>query len=93
MCVCWVIAGGSPGVTGERVLLVTGEPPALPEGTWRYWPVSRRIEIPASKLTFAELGRARLDAVRRQVEWELRRESAFGGIAVHHAASLAEMLP
>ncbi len=98
----WVIAGGESGVDAqphaggalaERVLLVTGELPALPSGTWRHWPVSRRIEIPASMLTFADLGRARLDAVRRQVAWELRGESAFGGIAVHHAASLAELRP
>ncbi|MCP4658171.1 MAG: hypothetical protein GY856_22395, partial [bacterium] len=62
-------------------------------GDLRFWAVSGRLEIPAAKLSFAELGSGRLITAMRQVEYELRTSSSFAGFALHHYASLRELGP
>ncbi len=56
-----------------------------------WWPVKRRIPVPASKLTFADLGVDRLYTVMDQALQELATYPAFTGYAIHHAGSLADL--
>lgn len=79
--------------TAATVYLVGPEPLAgrlrVEEGaTVLSWPVTGRVPIPASKLTFAELGGGALAAVLRQVGHELRGRPSFAGFALHHYESL-----
>ena len=66
---------------------------AQPElrGDLRFWVVSGRAEIPATKLTFAQLGSGALSAAMRQVVHELRASPSFAGFALHHYTSLQQL--
>jgi hypothetical protein len=57
-----------------------------PQQVW-WWPVSARVEVPARKITFADLGPELLDDVMRATAEEFRRYESFVGFAVHHAQS------
>lgn len=52
-----------------------------------WWPVSRRVEVPAAKLTFARHDLRHLNDVVRGTAAELRRYPSFAGFALHSAAS------
>jgi hypothetical protein len=53
----------------------------------RWWPVGRRVEVPASKITFANQGSELLDRVMRATAEEFGRYDSFAGFAIHHAQS------
>jgi hypothetical protein len=53
----------------------------------RWWPVSKRVEVPAGKITFANHDAHLLDEVMRATAQELQRYDSFAGFAIHHAQS------
>ena len=52
-----------------------------------WWPVTRRVEVPASKITFARHGARRLREVMDGTRTELGRFPSFAGFALHFAES------
>ena len=57
-----------------------------PRQVW-WWPVSARVEVPARKITFADLGPELLEDVMRSTAEEFRHYESFVGFAIHHAES------
>jgi len=57
-----------------------------PQRVW-WWPLSSRVEVPAAKVTFANLGPELLDDVMRATAEEFRQYESFVGFAIHHAQS------
>jgi hypothetical protein len=53
----------------------------------RWWPVSKRVEVPARKISFANQDPRILDRVMRATAQEFRRYDSFVGFAIHHAQS------
>jgi hypothetical protein len=53
----------------------------------RWWPVGKRVEVPSSKITFANQGSELLDRVMRATAEEFERYDSFAGFAIHHAQS------
>lgn len=80
-------------VRGDAVDLALVEAGGRWEGRGEvlWWKVENRVTVPASKLTFAELGSSRLAEVIREVQTELGSEPAFAGVAVHHLGSLMRL--
>lgn len=60
-------------------------------GTVYRWPVYRRTEVPATKLTFAELGSEALDEVMDDTAREFADMRSFAGFALHHAGSYQKL--
>jgi hypothetical protein len=58
----------------------------------RWWPVSRRIDVPATKITFAHHGIVLLDKVMEETAAELAHYPSFVGFAIHHAPSYRELV-
>ncbi len=58
----------------------------------RHWRVTRHTRVPASRLTFANLGADRLHEVMRESEIEMRRQPSFAGFAIHYYRPYAQML-
>jgi hypothetical protein len=58
-----------------------------------WWPVSRTLDVPSSKLTFRGMSMRDLDEVRRDTRVELGTYSAFAGFAIHHLDSWRELRP
>jgi hypothetical protein len=52
-----------------------------------WWPVSRRVEVPAAKLTFARHDVRQLEAVMRGTAAAFQRYPSFAGFALHSAES------
>jgi len=57
-----------------------------PQALW-WWPVTRRVEVPASKITFARHGAGRLRDVMDRTSAELGQSPSFAGFALHFAES------
>ena len=57
-----------------------------PEDVW-WWPVGKRVEVPATKITFANQDPRLLDRVMRATAGEFRKYDSFAGFAIHHAQS------
>jgi hypothetical protein len=57
-----------------------------------WWPVSRRVEVPADKITFAGHDAERLDQVMRATAEEFQRYPSFAGFAIHYAQSYMELV-
>ena len=57
-----------------------------------WWPVTRRVPVPGSKLSFASLGFDRLTETMEQALPELRSNPAFAGYAIHHVNSISRLL-
>ncbi len=57
-----------------------------PSTLW-WWPVSRRVDVPAAKITFAHHGVVRLDAVMEETAAEFAKYESFAGFAIHFAPS------
>jgi hypothetical protein len=62
-----------------------------PPPTMFLWEVSNSSHIPSTSLSFAELGRKRLDETIDTVIQQLSEFLSFGGVAIHHAASYARL--
>jgi hypothetical protein len=58
----------------------------------RWWPVGKRVEVPASKITFANQGSELLDRVMRATAEEFERYDSFAGFAIHFAQSYRELV-
>jgi hypothetical protein len=57
-----------------------------------WWPVVRSVEVPAEKISFADLDSARLEQVLRATAEEFRAYGAFAGFAIHHALSYRRLV-
>jgi len=62
-----------------------------PRAVW-WWPITRRVAVPAAKITFARLGAARLRDVMAGTKAELERFPSFAGFALHHAESFLALI-
>ncbi len=62
-----------------------------PQDVW-WWPVSKRVEVPAGKITFANHDPHLLDEVMRATAEEFRRYDSFAGFAIHFAQSYRELV-
>jgi hypothetical protein len=61
-----------------------------PPGTW--WQVSRRVPVPADKITFARLGVEALERTLEETMLEFAYSPALGGFAIHFDESLRRLL-
>jgi hypothetical protein len=52
-----------------------------------WWPVTKRVEVPASKITFAGGEPGSLREVMRATAEEFSQYGSFAGFAIHHAES------
>ncbi len=52
-----------------------------------WWPVTRRVEVPAAKITFARHDARRLRSVMEETARAFGSSPAFGGFAIHSAES------
>jgi hypothetical protein len=57
-----------------------------------WWPIDRRVEVPASKITFAGQDPADLEKVIRATTEAFRGYDAFAGFAIHFVRSYMEFL-
>lgn len=57
-----------------------------------WWPVGRRVRVPASKISFAGLGAQRLEEVIEATAYELGQTEAFAGFAIHHLVSYRDLV-
>ncbi len=57
-----------------------------------WWPIRRIVLVPADKITFAELGLARLERVMEETAAEFADTPAFRGFAIHYDESLADLI-
>lgn len=57
-----------------------------------WWKVSRRVPVPADKITFARLGSDALRRVMEETAFQLADSPAFGGFAIHYDESLRRLL-
>jgi hypothetical protein len=64
----------------------------LQPGDIRWWPISRRVEVPASKITFADQEPGQLIQVMTETAEELGRYDSFIGFAIHFAQSYRDFL-
>ncbi|MDH3455686.1 MAG: hypothetical protein OER90_02490 [Gemmatimonadota bacterium] len=62
-----------------------------PRMLW-WWPVSKRVHVPAGKITFANHDPHLLDQVMRATTEEFRRYDSFAGFAIHYAQSYRALL-
>jgi hypothetical protein len=58
----------------------------------RWWPVTRRVEVPAAKLSFWTLGPDRLRETMAEVEGEAGHQESFAGFAIHYSESYGALL-
>jgi hypothetical protein len=64
----------------------------LEAGEVWWWPVSRRVEVPADKITFARHDARRLETVLQQTAAAFQRYTSFAGFALHFAQSYRDLL-
>jgi hypothetical protein len=62
-----------------------------PQALW-WWPITRRVEVPAGKITFARHDAARLREVIEGTAAEFQRYPSFAGFALHFAESYLALL-
>jgi hypothetical protein len=62
-----------------------------PRRLW-WWPITRRVEVPAGKITFARHGADRLREVMDGTAAEFERYPSFAGFALHFAESYLALL-
>jgi hypothetical protein len=58
----------------------------------RWWPISKRVDVPASKITFADQEPGQLIQVMRDTAEEFGRYGSFHGFAIHFAQSYRELV-
>jgi hypothetical protein len=58
----------------------------------RWWPIGKRVDVPASKITFAGQEPGRLVQVMRDTAEEFGRYGSFHGFAIHFAQSYRELV-
>lgn len=80
-------AAGSARADLESVLAPGAD---LETATW--WPVRRKVDVPAAKLTFSEMSPRRLEDVQIETAFELSKYPSFAGFALHHAVSWRTLL-
>ena len=61
------------------------------EDVW-WWTVDRRVEVPASKITFAGMETQALDEVMQATAHAFREYDSFAGFAIHFAESFRAFL-
>lgn len=76
-----------PGGIADSTLTAWLEGQNIDLAGLKWWPVSRRIDVPATRITFASLGVVELDRVMRETAAELVRYPSFAGFAIHFAPS------
>jgi hypothetical protein len=76
-----------PGGMADSTLAAWFESQNIELGALRWWPVSRRIDVPAARITFASHGVVALDRVMEETAAELARYPSFAGFAIHFAPS------
>ena len=95
--------GGAIGmVSAGDSLLVLWRPPGtadsehrLPEGEFdsaRWWPIARRVAVPADKLSFARPGLDSMRIAMGETARELSHLDAFAGFAIHYSESYGALL-
>ncbi|NNG17104.1 MAG: hypothetical protein HKM89_11555 [Gemmatimonadales bacterium] len=62
-----------------------------PHALW-WWPITRRVEVPAGKITFARHTADRLREVIAETATEFERYPSFAGFALHFAESYLALL-
>jgi len=82
----WLIAAQQ----WEDFLRATREP--RDSGVFLWWPVTRIVTIPSSKLSFARLGAGRLRETIAEAGEELSRWPSFAGFAIHDYRGLRSLL-
>ncbi len=75
-------------VTWTRATHAGAAPP--PGAIW--WPIRRIVPVPADKITFADLGLARLKRVMDETAAEFADTPAFRGFAIHYDESYADLV-
>jgi hypothetical protein len=61
-------------------------------GSVRWWPLGRRAEVPASKITFAGQDPTHLNRVMDATAGEFGKYTSFAGFAIHHAESYRALI-
>jgi hypothetical protein len=56
-----------------------------------FWEVANSTPVPSTNLSFAKLGKKRLEETVRSVIGALKGYRSFAGVAIHHAASYAAL--
>jgi len=62
-----------------------------PEDVW-WWPVGKRVEVPAAKISFADQDPQLLQRVMQATAEEFRRYDSFAGFAIHFAQSYRRLV-
>jgi hypothetical protein len=62
-----------------------------PRGLW-WWPITRRVEVPAAKITFARHDADRLREVMEVTAAAFERYPSFAGFALHFAESYLDLV-
>lgn len=57
-----------------------------------WWPMGNRVDVPAGKITFADLDPPDLERVMRDTAREFRQYESFVGFAIHHAESFRNLI-
>ena len=57
-----------------------------------WWPISRRVNVPADKVTFARHDARQLETVLEQTATAFQRYTSFAGFALHFAQSYRDLL-
>jgi hypothetical protein len=90
--VAYVAGALEPGDAGLVAITQWMERQGLDPHVARWWPVSKRVEVPADKITFARHDARRLEAVMEGTAVEFQRYSSFAGFALHYAQSYMELV-
>lgn len=64
----------------------------LGEGEVLWWPIASRVDVPAGKITFADMGPDALERVMQDTAFEFQRYRSFAGFAIHHSESFRAFL-
>ncbi len=89
--VIWVAGSSNQEDDADSTLAGWFENQQIDIATVSWWPVSRSIEVPANKISFARHGIVSLERVMEQTAAELLYPS-FAGFAIHHASSYMELV-
>ncbi len=96
----WVVAIQNDGdtvmnlVSGDALqqLATTADAGSASSQTMRHWEVLVHVPVPASRVTFHDLGPSALHAVMDRTRAAARRYGAFGGIAIHEYRTYRRLL-
>ncbi|MDH3458295.1 MAG: hypothetical protein OER90_15745 [Gemmatimonadota bacterium] len=79
--------GGAGDAATSRSMASWFDDQGIDRQAFWWWPVTRRVDVPASKITFARHGSHRLREVMDGTRTELGRFPSFAGFALHFAES------